>query len=281
MGPWTHADAVRFPDGTSGPEYRPASLAPSIAWFDHELLGQPLDASLQAPVRIFVLGENVWRDEREWPLARARDTQLFLASGGHANTAQGDGRLLDALPEAAGSDRFTYDPQDPVPSRGGAMLGERAGIAAQADVEARDDVLVYSTGPLSADVEVTGPIRAVLWVATSAPNTDFTAKLVDVHPDGSAYNVSDGILRQAYPSRGAGPEPPREIAIELWPTSMLFRAGHRIRLEVSSSNYPRYDRNPNTGREIAGERAFAPAQQGVAHGAGFPSRIILPVVPRP
>ncbi len=279
VGPWTHADPVRFPDGSTAGDYRPASLAPSIPWFDHHLLGRPLDDSLVAPVRIYVMGENVWRDEKEWPLARTQYTPFYLGSAGRANSSSGDGRLNLEQPTAGEpADTYTYDPRRPVPSRGGAMLGPRAGIAIQNDVEAREDVLVYSTGPLEGDLEVTGRVSAVLYVATTAPNTDFTAKLIDVHPDGKAYNISDGILRRAYPS--APQAAPHEIVIEMWPTSMLFRRDHRIRIEVSSSNYPRYDRNPNTGRDIPTETTPAAATQTVYHAASAPSRIILPVIPR-
>jgi putative CocE/NonD family hydrolase len=269
VGPWTHADPVRFPDGSTAGDYRPASLAPSLPWFDHHLLGKPLDPSLAAPVRIYVMGENKWREEQEWPLARARYVPFYLASGG---------RLMQTQPAEETPDAYLYDPRRPVPTRGGAMLGPRAGIALQNDIEARTDVLAYTTAPLTDDTEVTGPVSAVLYVSTTAPNTDFTVKLVDVHPDGKAYNISDGILRRAYPERSR--ETPQEIVVELWPTSMLFRRGHRVRVEVSSSNYPRYDRNPNSGREIATETEPRPATQTVFHGAAAPSRIILPLVPR-
>jgi uncharacterized protein len=276
VGPWTHADHVRFPDGTTEGDYRPASVAPSMPWFDHYLLGRPLEESLAAPVRIYVMGENVWREEQEWPLARARETALYLGGEGFANTASGDGRLVGTEPSGdETSDRYEYDPRDPVPSRGGAMLGPRAGIASQADVEARRDVLVYTTAALTDDMEVTGPIRSMLYVSTTAASTDFTVKLVDVHPDGRAFNVSDGVLRRSY---SAGQI--QEITVDLWPTSMLFRRGHRIRIEVSSSNFPRYDRNPNTGQEIAIETQPVRAVQTVYHGARTPSRIVLPVVPR-
>jgi len=277
IGPWTHADPVRFPDGSSAGDYRPASLAPSIAWFDHHLLGRPLDASLAPAVRIYVMGENVWRDEQEWPLARAQYRPLYLSSSGRANSLAGDGRLTWAPPgQPETADRFVYDPRNPVPSRGGAMLGPRAGIAEQSDAESRDDVLVYTSDPLDRDVEVTGPLQAVLHVATTAPHTDFTVKLVDVHPDGKAYNVSDGILRRAYaPTTAAA-----AITVLLWPTSMLFRSDHRIRVEVSSSNFPRYDRNPNTGGDIPTEVTTAVATQTLYHDAKSPSRIILPIIAR-
>lgn len=277
IGPWSHADPVRFPDGTTAGDYRPASLAPSIPWFDHQLFGRDPSPSLGAPVRIYVMGEKVWRDENEWPLARARYTAFYLSSSGHANSDTGDGRLTLEQPTASESlDSYVYDPRRPVPSHGGAMLGPRAGITMQNEVESRPDVLVYSTEPLDRDLEVTGPMSARLYVGTTAPNTDFCVKLVDVHPSGAAYNVSDGILRRTYQP----PVGPEEIRVDLWPTSMLFRRGHRIRIEVTSSNFPRYDRNPNTGRDISMETSPVLATQTVYHDAGSQSRVILPVIPR-
>ena len=156
------------------------------------------------------------------------------------------------------------------------MLGPRSGIARQNEVERRDDVLVYTSPILKWNVEVTGPVKLVLLVSTTAPSTDFTAKLADVYPDGAAYNVSEGILRRAY----EGTAGPVEVEVELWPPSMLFRVGHRIRLEVSSSSYPRFDRNPNTGRDIATETAPIAATQTVYHGTDYLSHLVLPVIPR-
>jgi len=281
IGPWTHADPIRFPDGTTAGPYRQASLAPSLPWFDHVLQGRALDATLASPVRIYVMGENIWRDEQEWPLARARPTALYFRGAGHANSSDGDGRLSLEPPTAAEPlDSFTYDPLDPVPSRGGAMLGPRAGMAPQNDVEKRRDVLVYSSAPLPQDLEVTGPVSATLNIATTAASTDFTVKLVDVDPAGQAYNVTDGILRRAYPAAAEKPAQTYEIKIDLWPTSMLFRKGHRIRVDVSSSNFPRYDRNPNTGRDISTETSPVAAVQSIYHSPGQLSHILLPVIPR-
>lgn len=281
IGPWTHADPIRFPDGGDAGSYRQASLAPSIAWFDHYLRGEPFDPSWRAPVRIFVLGENKWRDEQEWPLKRTAYTPYYLSSRGGANSAAGDGRLSVTPPgEPEPPDVYRYDPRAPVPTRGGAMLGPRAGIHSQVDVEARSDVLVYTTDVLQHDMEVTGPVKAELFVHTSAPSTDFTVKLVDVYPDGRAYNVCDGILRRNYDNAENPGNQPTKIAIELWPTSILFRMGHRVRVEISSSNYPRYDRNPNTGRTVATESNTATANQTVFHSPGAASYILLPVIPR-
>ncbi|MGH8580870.1 MAG: CocE/NonD family hydrolase [Gammaproteobacteria bacterium] len=165
IGPWTHADPIRFPEGGDAGSYRQASLAPSITWFDHYLRGKPLDPQWRAPVRLFVMGENKWRDEQEWPLKRTGYTPYYMSSRGGANSASGDGKLRTALPaEPEPPDVYRYDPQLPVPTRGGAMLGPRAGIHLQEDVEARSDVLVYTPEVLQHDMEVTGPITAVLFV---------------------------------------------------------------------------------------------------------------------
>ncbi len=277
VGPWTHADTIRFPDGATPGDYRPATVAPSIPWFDHHLLGRPLPASLTAPVQIYVMGENVWRAEQEWPLARAKPTAFYFAPAAGGPDRETGRLLLDQPKPSEASVTYSYDPNNPVPTRGGAMLGWRAGIQLQNDVEARPDVLLFTGDPLPADLEVTGPVTAVLHVGTSARNTDFTVKLVDVHPDGKAYNVTDGVLRRNYPE---GAMSGTAIAVELAPTSMLFRKGHRLRVEVSSSNFPRFDRNPNTGGDIARETKPIAAKQRLFLGRDTPSRIILPVVPR-
>ncbi len=281
VGPWVHAETVTFPGGTTPRNYRLESLAPSVAWFDRHLRTGNFQERAPAPVRIFVMGKNLWRDEQDWPLARTRYTPYYLQSGGKANSLAGNGKLARAAPTAEEPpDTFFYDPKSPVPSAGGTMLGSRAGIARQNEIEARQDVLVYSTLPLEEDLEVTGPIRLVLSVSTTALDTDFTGKLVDVHPDGSAYNVSEGTLRRRYAKADGQADFTRatEIEIKLWPTSMVFFRGHRLRLEVSSSNYPRFDRNPNTGRSIATETQPIVAKQTVHHGRATPSRLILPVI---
>jgi putative CocE/NonD family hydrolase len=277
IGPWSHARNVTFPGGLTTRNYRLESLAPSVAWFDQHMRRLGAAESRHAPVRIYVMGEGVWRDEQEWPLARTQYTPYYLHSAGHANTAQGDGRLLMTPPSFhEPPDEYVYDPSKPVPSAGGAMMGSRGGIARQNGVEDRPDVLVYTTPPLEESLEVTGPIQLTLYVSTSAPHTDFTAKLVDVHPDGSAYNVSEGIDRRSY----QGMNQPVELQIALWPTSMVFLKGHRIRLEVSSSNYPRFDRNPNTGRPIATETHPVVATQKIYHSQDAPSRLMLPLIPK-
>ncbi len=230
------------------------------------------------------MGENKWRDEQEWPLSRAKPTSFYLRSGGRANGLGGDGTLSSEPPAGEPPDRFTYDPWSPVPT--GAIGGYSRIPSDQRDIEKRQDVLVYTSAPLERDLEVTGPLSATLWIASSARDTDFTAKLVEVHPDGTARAINDGILRARYRSSRSKPEllspgVPTEITIDVGASSNLFRAGHRIRLDISSSNFPRFDRNPNTGGTFGEDAELLRANQTVFHDAKHPSRLVLPVVPRP
>lgn len=281
--PRTHANTVTFPNGSRPRNYRFESIGPSLPWFDQQLKGAA-ETAYPSPVLIYVMGRNTWREEATWPLPRTRYTPYYLHSSGRANTLNGDGILSLEPPGEEASDRFVYDPQNPVPSAGGAMLGPNAGIQPQNAVEQREDVLVYTTPPLAEAIEVTGPVQLRLQVSTTAPHTDFTAKLVDVHPDGTGYNVSEGILRRGYDNAIGtdgleDTQTPTEIAIDLWPTSQVFFPGHRLRLEVSSSSYPRFDRNPNTGGNIPTERQSVTATQTVYHHTAAVSRLILPIIP--
>ena len=288
IGPWTHARPSKattsIGDVSFGPEAGFDADEAMLGWFDHWLRGGKPAAVETSPVRLFVMGENRWRDEQEWPLARARTTDYYLRSGGRAATSSGDGRLDLAAPGRESPDHYTYDPKDPVPT--GASGGYSRTPSDRRTVEQRPDVLVYTSAPLTADLEVTGPLSLTLWVASSARDTDFTGTLVDVFPDGTARALSDGILRARY--RGGKmaaillkPGEPTEVTIDLGATANLFRAGHRIRLEVSSSNFPRFDRNPNTGGVFAEDRDVVTARQTIFHDDRYPSRLQLPVVPRP
>jgi uncharacterized protein len=267
-------------------------IGEQVRFFDRHVKGeQSLDAG--PPVRIFVMGANVWRDEDDWPLPDTRFTAYYLHSGGRANTADGDGALATQPPEDEPADAYTYDPRDPVPTVGGQTLmpgfwvSANAGPRDQHEVERRRDVLCYTTAPLEQDTEVTGPIELVLYASSSARDTDFTGKLVDVDPDGRAVILTDGILRARYRSSLSAPEllDPGEIYelhIDLWATANVFKAGHRIRLEVSSSNFPRFDRNTNTGGAIAHERDgdMVSADNRVFHDATRPSHVLLPLIVR-
>jgi len=260
-----------------------------LRWFDYWLRDEKNGVMDEPPISIFVMGDNQWRTEAEWPLARTRYTPYYLHSGGAANTLHGDGTLATEGPPAEPVDTFVYDPRHPMPTRGGGLCCWNAGLAAgaydQRAVEARPDVLVYTTSTLENDVEVTGPIEVHLWAASSAPDTDWTAKLVDVHSCGYARNVQDGIIR----AHCSGPDGRatqiargaiHEYVIDLGATSNVFKAGHRIRVEISSSNFPRFDRNPNTGHALGEDDELRPATQTILHDADHPSHIVLPIVPR-
>ena len=258
-------------------------------WFDYWLKGIDNGLSDDPPVRIFVMGDNAWRDEQEWPPARAQNTNYYFHSRGRANSLRGNGSLTPDSPGDEPPDVFLYNPADPVPTRGGPLCCNpyfaANGAFDQQDIESRPDVLVYSTPPLDQDLEVTGPVTVTLWAATSQTDTDFTAKLVDVCEDGCARNLTDGIIRARYRDSSSQPtllEPgrPYRYTIDLWATSNVFQRGHQIRVEISSSNFPRFDRNTNTGNVIAQDTAFQPALQTIFHDAQHPSHITLPVVPR-
>ncbi len=292
IGPWAHNMSPQFDGVDFGPESREPILNYQLEWFDYWLKGDherdthhPI---VNPPVRIFVMGVNRWRDEEEWPLSRAHPVAFYLSSRGRANSASGSGRLRRTETGSGAPDRFVYDPANPVPTAGGATCCNPKvlpwGPADQRAVEQRPDVLVYSTPPLKKPLEATGPIRVVLYVSTSQPDTDFTAKLVDVFPDGRAQTLTDGILRLRYRESLEKPEMARPnqvypITIDAGVTSNVFGVGHRIRLEVSSSNFPRFDRNPNTGRPIADEKELRTANQAVYHDRRRPSHLLLPVVP--
>ena len=262
----------------------------TLDWYDYLLQGKQNQFASPEPVRIFVMGKNDWRDEPAWPLARAKQTSYFLHSAGKANSSTGDGALSSATAQKDAADTFIYDPSNPVPTVGGPLCCDSVHLAPgprdQKDVEARPDVLVYSTPPLEDDLEVTGPVTLDLYAKSSAVDTDFTAKLVDVWPNGFAQNLTEGILRASFRESTAGesklitPGQVCEYKIDLWSTSNVFLKGHRIRLEVSSSNFPRFDRNLNTGKRAADSSDFVKATNTVLHDREHPSALILPVAPK-
>jgi putative CocE/NonD family hydrolase len=294
IGPWTHLDST----STQGEQN--FGLAASSAgqtdlmsyqlrWFDQLLKGRETGILNEAPVKLFVMGSNAWRDEQEWPLARAVETRYYLHSRGHANTLSGDGLLSTTLPAHEEPDHYTYDPHHPVLTRGGAIFivpDYPGGPLDQRSLEQREDVLVYTTPPLEQDIEVTGPIKVHLWAISSSPDTDFVARLIDVHPDGTAFNLTDGIIRTRYRHFAQSGEttliePGKAYVyeIDLWATSNLFKKGHHIRLDITSSNFPRWDRNPNTGHDFGRDAEIVVARQAILHDAAYPSYIVLPIVP--
>ena len=259
-----------------------------LEWFDHWLKGADNGVIKRPKVMLYVMGKNAWRGENEWPLARTKYTRYYLHSDGHANSRSGTGTLSTAPPKQEPPDRYTYDPGNPVPSRGGPICctgdPHADGSYDQSEVESRPDVLVYTTPALEQGVEVTGPLKVVLHAASSAKDTDFTAKLVDVYPDGKAYNVQEGILRARFREGFTKKVWMKsgevyEIPIDLEATSNYFGPGHKIRIEVSSSNFPRFDRNLNTGGKNYAETKWATADNQIHHSAAHASYILLPVIP--
>lgn len=294
--PWTHhiPDSSRLGDVDFGPGALVDLNQEDLRWYDHWLKNIDTGLMDEPPIRIFVMGRNEWRFESEWPLHRTEFTPWYLHSGGHANSLSGDGSLDPHPPGKESPDRFSYDPDNPVPTLGGnnstwTLMKFAAdqivpGPVDQRPVERRDDVLVYTSPPLEHDLEVTGPLQVALYAASSARDTDFTAKLVDVCPDGRALHIAEGILRARHRNGFQGVEmlDPGEVTpfrIELASTSNVFLKGHRLRLEISSSNFPRFDRNLNTGGSIATGTRSEIAHQTVFHTSEYPSHILLPVIP--
>lgn len=280
MGPWTHTNwqhvvgDVNF-GFSAHSDYmgmRGRVYDMQFDWF-HRTIGEGDGGAVEpdtGQVLLFVMGINQWREETEWPLSRAVDTDFHLRV---------DGRLTHEPPSTVEQpEQFRYDPMDPAPTTGGALLMTddfRPGPLEQTAVEAREDVLIFTTEPLAEDLEVTGRLRAVLFAATDGPSTDWVARLCDVDENGVSRNVADGIVRV----RAATPGEAAEHVVDLWSTSIVFRAGHRIRVQVTSSNFPRWDRNLNTGEPEETATTARVAHQQVFHDAARPSRIVLPIVP--
>jgi uncharacterized protein len=261
----------------------------TYAWFDHFLKGEKNGILEKMPkVRYYTMGINKWQTSETWPPQGAQPVTFFLSSGGKANTLNGDGLLSEAAPTTDTPDRFVYDPMNPVPSHGGNVCCTGNAVAGgafdQRKMEERPDILVYSTEPLKEGIELSGPIEVTLYVASDAKDTDFTVKLIDVYPDGRAYNLDETIQRMRYRNGYDKPqvsmEPGKVYKVTLQPmtTSNYFEAGHRIRLEVSSSNFPRFDRNMNTGGKNYDESKGVVANNAVHHSKQYPSEIKLTVV---
>jgi uncharacterized protein len=291
VGPWAHAptSAVgKIGDVVFGKDAVLDYVPTALKWFDYSLKGIKNEYATGAPVRLFIMGDNVWRDEQEFPLARTRYTKYYLHSTKGANSVTGDGLLSVVPPAAEKKDEFDYDPQNPVRTIGGRLCCGQAippGPADQRANESRSDVLVFSTPPLTEDTEVTGFVTVELYAASSAVDTDFTALLVDVDPSGYARFLTDGIVRARYreSTKQASLITPGEIykyTIDLWATGNVFKAGHRIRLYISSSNFPRFNRNLNTGEDIIGSSRSVRARQTIYHDGDHASALILPLIPR-
>ena len=288
LGPWYHGPF----DGKSGDiDFGANAKGDSdelmLRWYDFVLKGISNGTEREKAVKIFVMGKNVWREEEKWPLDRARSSKFYLHSSGKAQSLKGDGSLDTREPTSEVTDTFIYNPAEPVPTRGGGLCCDNEHLASgafdQRSVEARSDVLVFSTPALKEDFEVTGPISVELYVSSSAVDTDFTAKLVDVWPNGFAQNLTDGILRARYRNSPSKPEymNPGEVYklnIDLWATSNVFLTGHQLRLEISSSNFPRFDRNFNRGEDPGQAAQPVSAENRVYHDREHASALVLPVV---
>lgn len=296
LGPWMHWGRAPFLDTLVG-DVDFGHMASHITidmegmildWYDRWMKGADIKKT-ESPIRIFVMGDNAWRDEEEWPLARTKYTNYYIHSDGSANTLCGDGGLNEVLPRDETPDRFAYDPLDPAPTIGGALCCSvtytPGGPYDQTPIEKRKDVLVYSTPSLKKEVEVTGPVVMKLFASTSAEDTDFTAKLVDVWPCGFAQLLTHGIIRARYresrkKAKFIKPGRVYEYAIDIWSTSNVFKKDHLIRIEVSSSNFPHFDRNMNTARPVAEESKPVIAVQHIYHDKAYPSHLVLPIIPR-
>jgi putative CocE/NonD family hydrolase len=289
VGPWYHLPWSRLTGASDfGPEARNVVDGWQLRWFD-QFLREEDTGVLDSPVTVFLMGENRWVDYGSWPPEGTEVRDYYLRSGGASNSRYGDGYLSEEPPEGEPPDLFTYDPLLPVPSAGGHSccfpIIAPMGPADQAQVEVLNGVLVYTSAPLERDLTVAGPVGVTLHAATTAPDTDFTAKLCDVSPEGRSINVQEGIVRARYRESLSDPSPitPDEVyeyGIDLGPTAYVFRAGHSLRVQVSSSDFPQWDRNMNTGGELGTEGAASArvAVQTVLHDARHPSRITLPVV---
>jgi putative CocE/NonD family hydrolase len=230
------------------------------------------------------MGINEWRDEREWPLARTQLTSFYLHSAGHANSRFGDGTLSVRKPEAESTDSFQYDPAHPVPFITDPTSSQIGGPDDYSAIERRDDVLVYMTEPLQEEVEVTGPVHVDLYASSTAPDTDFMSKLVDVWPSGFVQRLCDGMVRARFREGMDRPSliEPGEVyqySIDCWNTSQVFKIGHRIGLEISSSAFPKYDRNLHTGAPLGVTTEMAIAEQRIYHDEEHPSAVMLPIIP--
>ncbi len=285
VGPWPHGLPVITECGDEhfGPRGSVDVRALVLRWYDHWLKGTDTGMLDEPPVRLFVHGEDAWRDEPSWPPPGARSVAWYLHSAGRANGLEGDGRLSLDPPGGEPADSYVHDPADPVPSTPGRVERPRGAVDQRA-VERREDVLVFTSAPLEEDVEVVGPVSARLWATSSAVDTDWMVKLVDVRPDGYARPLSHGMVRARYRESQSAPkllEPWAlyEYVITLLPVANRFRAGHRIRVEVASSSFPAFDRNLGTGNPLGADHAGVTAIQFVHHDAEHPSQVVLSVVP--
>lgn len=286
IGPWPHGvnSTHKMGEVDFGPQGTIDLRGTQKRFFDRWLKGEDNGVDTEPPVRIFVMGENQWRDEQEWPLARTQYVSYYLHSGGNANSRLGDGLLSTDTPGEEPPDGYHYDPARPVPFLTEPVSNQIGGPDDYAAVQRRDDVLVYLSEPVRERTEITGPIRLTLYASSSAPDTDFMAMLFDQHPSGFAQRLCDGMVRARFrdgmdQSSPIEPGQPYCYNIDLWDTCQVFAPGHRIGLQIASSAFPKFDRNLNTGGSIPDGTEMNPADQQIYHDAEHPSHLILPLIP--
>ena len=289
VGPWGHGPSRKYGDVDFGPDAMRNLMERELRWFDHYLKGEDNGIEREPPVEVFFMGINRWAHYADWPVPGTRFTPYYLSSGGSAASSRGDGTLAPEPPGRDGLDHFTYDPDRPVPSVGAhdcCGIPTQAGPVDQRPVEARSDVLVYTSAMVREPLAIAGPVRMKLHAATDGRDTDWAVKLVDVAPSGFAMNLAQGILRARFRQRLdraelLEPGRPYEFDVDLLGTAHVFLPGHRIRVDITSSNFPQFDRNPNTGDDLGSADHVRVARQTVFHGPERPSHVVLPVVPLP
>jgi putative CocE/NonD family hydrolase len=277
---------IDYVNGSFGPQARIDSRMLQLRWFDHYLKGIENGVEKEPPVDLFIMGDNTWRKEKEFPLARTAWTNFYLHSGGKANGGAGDGTLDTLPPKAEPVDTFTYDPGKPTPYLIDARELELSLNEDYAKIHAtRSDLLTFTTAPFAKAMEMTGPMSATLFAATDARDTDWNVMLFDVYPDGRVMRIQDGIARARFREgfdkpKLLTPGTVNEYHLDLWYTGIVIPAGHRLRVAVASAAFPKYDRNLNTGDDNERDTKFVSAHQRILHDAAHPSRVRLPVIPR-
>lgn len=293
VGPWTHNQPLSGETSFGDEEFGPGAAlgfekewALCLEWFDYHVKGIDNGVMAKPRVRYFVMNDNVWVTDSVFPPAGSQKAVYYLTSRNGANSSNGDGRLQTAAPTRDGADRFTYDPLDPVPTAGGInchLVRGLYGIRDQSEVEKRADVLVYTSDPLEDDLQIVGDVTATLFVSSDATDTDFTAKLCEIRKDGYVRIIEDGLAKTRFRNSFAAPEPivsgeVYELDILVGTTAITIPAGNRLRLEISSSSFPKYPRNPNTGEFEADATRFTRAEQTIHHSPRYPSQIEIPVM---
>jgi len=289
IGAWGHGPSQKYGDVDFGPQNMRSQFDRELRWFDHYLKGVDNGIDREPPVEIFYMGVNQWRREEDWPIPGTKFTPFYIASGGAANSDRGNGGLSASPPVGAANDQFDYDPNNPAPTVGGnncCGTPTPAGPKDQRVIENRKDILVYTGAPLDRPLAVAGPVKMKLFASTDGPDTDWVVKLIDVHPNGFSMNIAEGILRARY-RKGTDkmellrPNEVYEFEIDLVGTANVFLPGHRIRVDITSSHFPQFDRNPNTGEAFGVSSNVRVAKQTIYHTAARPSHIVLPVVTAP